>query len=131
MKLKEMLLNGRTRFPPSLHKCPQCKLQALADNWPPNYGSGNMYVDAGKGSRSSSGGRQKCVCKACKIAFAVVSSKEMVYHVNGAVDVLKDEHEVCDVVPLVERDGCWLTPHDVWREDYRVEHGQYPREAYI
>lgn len=109
-----------TRFPPSRHKCPQCGGATLADNWPPNYGGGaSMYLGDGNVVHTFYGS-QKCVCLVCKIAF--VHS----YRMDGG-EYQGDAH---NITPLVERDGFLLTPHDVWREDYKVEHGEYPREAY-
>lgn len=112
-----------TRFPPSRFKCPQCNEPALEDTWPPNYwgGSGSFGQDA-EFNRS---GCSKCVCVPCKISF-VVSVREQY---KGTEKVL-DEQKPYDVKPLVERDGFLLTTHDVWREDYKAEHGEYPYEAY-
>ncbi len=38
--------------------------------------------------------------------------------------------ELALIKHLVKKNGRWLTPHDVWREEYREENGEYPTEAY-
>jgi len=38
---------------------------------------------------------------------------------------------ISDIVPLVEKKGFLLTPHDVKTEQYKEEHGEYPKESYM
>jgi len=102
--------------------CPVCKQQALADNWPPNYwhSSGGWSGIEGEESHWYTEGSIKCVCLPCKIAFRYFQ----------AGDGNTWETRYSEQIPLVEKEGKWLTPHDVWREEYKQEHGEYPQEAY-
>ena len=119
-KLKEFMSTNWKRFQPSIYNCPHCKQPALEDTWPPNYGSGVGCADYTKES-----GSIKHVCKPCRLAFVVGYVKE-----TRSGQVLQDSVSYYDEQPLVECGGFLLTPHDVWREDYKAEHGEYPTEAY-
>lgn len=115
-----------TRFPPSKFHCPQCGKWALQDNWPPNYGGGSGYFDLATGGMVyESGGNIKCVCLDCRIAFVV-----HVFRRTQGVQEIEAVETVHDVVPLVESGDYLLTPHDVYRENYKAEHGGYPGESY-
>ena len=119
-----------TRFPESRFKCPLCKQKALEDNWPPNYGS-YAGTTGGQGGFTREESSQKCVCVPCRVAFRVGVRK--VEEWNDEVQemlVTENQEFYSETVPLVEKDGVLLTPHDVWREEYKEEHGEYPLEAY-
>jgi hypothetical protein len=45
-------------------------------------------------------------------------------------DTVEREVNYSETVPLVEKDGILLTPHDVSREKHKEEHGEYPVEVY-
>lgn len=112
-----------TRFPPSEFKCPDCQKPLLEDNWPPNYGGGSGG-GGGMGGKWfwTSTSSQKCVCLSCKTAVRLT--------IKESSDTPRTV-EFSARVPLVQHeDGTWLTPHDLWREEYKTEHGEYPREAY-
>jgi hypothetical protein len=61
----------------------------------------------------------------CEIAFVVWYDRTTK---DGVLT--KNDGGVREIVPLVEKDGFLLTPHDVWQEEYKKEHGEYPVEAY-
>lgn len=112
-----------TRFPRSEFECPDCDQPLLKDNWPPNYGGGSAG-GGGTSGRSfwSTSYSQKCVCLSCKTAVRV-----SVRDSSSSPRTV----EFSERVPLVQHaDGTWLTPHDVWRETYKIEHGEYPIESY-
>jgi len=44
--------------------------------------------------------------------------------------IINEAHEIEKIAPLVERDGKFLTLHDVWRDDYEREHGEKPLDAW-
>lgn len=125
IQLKEMGNWGR--FSRSLHHCPQCDKVALCDNWPPNYGgaSGSISLSGGDFFSSESGATIKHVCKSCRIAFVIST-----YEKTTSGQVVETRADAHNIVPLVEQDGFWLTPHDVWREEYKQKHGEYPAESY-
>ena len=112
-----------TRFPPSEFRCPDCNGKLLQDNWPPNYGGGGGGGGGADGqwfywSNSS----VKCVCLACHTAVRVSIATSS----NAPSRI-----EYSERVPLVQGDdGIWLTPHDVWREKWKAENGEYPSESY-
>lgn len=130
------------RFEESEFPCPQCGSPALRDEFPPNYWSmsgswdGSWHTD----------GNQKYVCLHCAISFVdhyvddcryadthvLDTSKGHVtgFPVNPVKQIINEIHEIEDVIPLVERDGKFLTPHDVWRDDYEREHGEKPLDAW-
>jgi len=115
-----------TRFPVSQFECPECGEKALEDNWPPNYGGGSTcWLEEEDVIMGEFSGSQKCVCTQCKIAFKIFLHEE-----SKGGSVVKREVDCSEIVSLVEKDGCWLTPHDVWREEYKDEHGEYPKEIY-
>jgi len=122
LKLKDWTNKDKvgTRFPQSQTKCPLCNQNALEDKWPPDYGSG---ATGGEFSRFE--GSQKYICLNCKVAFRVSYKKETK---NG--EIIVDETKYSETVPLIEQDGYLLTPHDVWRENYKKENGEYPKEIY-
>lgn len=99
--------NPGERFTSSQYPCPQCQGEALRDDWPPNYWVSNGHIRRGD---------LKCICENCTIHFVVEYEGE--------------QYQYKDITPLIFRDGYWLTPNDVWREDYKVIHGEYPLEAY-
>jgi len=107
-------------------KCPQCGAEVLEDTSPPNYWQGEtttengIYIDV-----SFSLGGIKYVCERCRIAFKVGYYRKTM---DGTL--VEEKKESYDIVPLVEKDGWLLTPHDVWREKYKQKHGQYPHEVY-
>ncbi len=112
-----------TRFPPSDFKCPDCQQTLLQDNWPPNYGGGSAS-GGGLGGRSywTSSRSQKCVCLRCKTAVCLT--------IRESSDNPRTV-EFSERVPLVQSEhGVWLTPHDVWREKYKAQNGEYPSESY-
>lgn len=115
-----------TRFPESEYKCPKCGGETLEDIWPPNYGGmkGCFSVEDGSSNFESSGS-VKCICLNCALFF-VVSYWEKT--INGKT--VERKEAIHDETPLVELNGKYLTPHDVWRENYKEEHGEYPSEAY-
>src|SRR3972149_1749330 len=89
------------RFHPSEYQCPQCKQNAIDDDWPPNYGGGRTM---GGGSKGFSGifrwgSSQKCVCLNCKIAFIVWEENET--H-SLRPELNKFDMGYRDVVPLVQ-----------------------------
>lgn len=113
------------RFIPSRFSCPECGNAALEDTWPPNYAGGHGGINAEtKVYFYTSGGNVKCVCKTCRLAFKMAYQKT----IDGKSETY--EEHAHSIVPLEERNGMWLTPHDVWRENYKDEHGEYPRESY-
>lgn len=118
IKLKEFI--NYNRFPISEEKCPQCGGETVEDNFPPNYGHAGGSLEF-----SESGSLIKHICRACKIHFDVSHYEK---HEKGKERIIK--HDIFNIVPLVEKDGVYLTPNDVWREKYKDEHGQYPQEAY-
>lgn len=121
----QLIYIWKERFTPSKYQCPQCGQLVLNDNWPPDYWSGNgSFSMAGEGVMEVKGS-QKCVCLPCKIAFRV-----FIREVWRGDSVQNSEMGHSEIVPLVERDGFLLTPHDVWREGYKAEHGAYPQEVY-
>lgn len=122
LKLKDWSNKDKvgTRFPQSDTKCPLCKKNTLGDLWPPNYGSCSSAFDNVHVETS-----QKFVCVDCKIAFRVFYKKEI-----KDDKVIIDETKYSEVIPLVEQDGYLLTPHDVYRENYKKENGEYPSESY-
>jgi len=105
--------------------CPHCEEQMYLDNWPPNYwgGSSSIFEEPGK-YISKDSGRNKYVCVNCCREVHIFMWRE------GKDGVTTHGEEIIYNEPLVERNGKLLTKHDVWREDYREEHGEYPREAY-
>jgi hypothetical protein len=112
--------NGRTkeslpRFVPSRWACPQCGQPAFQDEIPPNY----SQCSAGANKYHASGSI-KHVCDTCKIAFTVQWWE--VDEGNGR----EKNHVYGGIVPLVERDGFYLTPHDVFMETEKVKMGKYP-----
>lgn len=123
IKLREWL-NAR-RFVPSPHsfKCPKCANSVLEDTWPPNYSTITSSGAFGTNVTMRSGS-VKCVCKNCRISF-IVSFSDRMENLSRTY-----EEWYSSSIPLVEKDGIWLTPHDVWREKYKDEHGEYPMEAY-
>lgn len=117
-----------TRFPklhmygaPITIKCPRCGSEdLLEDNWPPNYGGSS----AG-GGYSKSYGSVKVVCPNDKIHFTVSYSYEYIDN------ELKDrEVQYGELIDLAEFEGKLLTPNDVYCEEYKEEHGKYPRQVY-
>jgi hypothetical protein len=116
-----------TRFPESQGfdglpiLCPKCQEPALEDRWPPNY-HGSSYTISSDGTtfHGEAHGSWKCVCVSCRIAFR--------FWYQG--DRNKPETGYSDTEPLVEYEGKWLTPHDVWRQAYYQEYGEWPLEAY-
>ena len=72
-----------------------------------------------------SGGNIKCVCLDCRIAFVIHEFRRT----QGAREITATE-TVHDILPLVESGDYLLTPHDVYLEQYKAEHGEYPRESY-
>lgn len=112
-----------TRFPRSIYDCPQCKGATLRDDWPPNYGGGSTAMSTDS-FISKSGGTIKHVCLNCKVAFSVSWWRNIE---NNKRD---EGHSYHDIEPLVEMNGKWLTPNDVYKEEYKKEHGKYPVEAY-
>lgn len=113
------------RFPESQYHCPQCGTRALEDNWPPNYGSSRSAADAGWVEQLS----QKCVCLTCKAAFRVGHYRERKLENMQVVDS-NEKITFSELIPLVELNGKWLTPHDVDDEEYKKKHGHYPKVAY-
>ena len=71
------------------------------------------------------GGTIKHVCETCLITFTVNW-----YDVNNGGKA-KNGHDIMDIQPLVERDGKYLTPYDVHREQYKEEHGTYGNDTYV
>jgi len=126
LKLKNF--SNWDRFPESKQLCPECKQHALYDNWPPDYGGGSSGGDISK-----SWGSSKFVCIRCKIAFRV-SFKTTTRHTDDGTFAGRHETEteisISKTVPLVEKDGYLLTPHDVYREDYKEKNGEYPQIAF-
>ena len=103
------------RFRWAGHNCPLCGQEALEDAWPPNY-TGCSFI----GTVFREWGSVKCICVPCQVAFRVGW--------NGDESA---ERTCSETVPLKEHAGKLLTLHDVYREDHRSEHGEYPREAYL
>jgi len=121
---------NRERFPPSEYLCPQCGGPALMDEWPPNYWGGKSWGNDITGElHSEDSGSIKHVCCACKIAFRVNCSIIREVSADG-VEKREELYAYADIVPLVERDGEWLTPHDVQKDEYKAEHGEYQQEVY-
>lgn len=118
------------RFRPSVYACPQCGGATLADDWPPNYFQGGAYTVAGQFIDESSGAI-KHVCLHCRIAFIVTwKRKSTISGLVGDEPKVEKEHACTNIEPLVV-DGEWLlTPHDVWREQFRKANGKYPHEVY-
>jgi len=117
-----------TRFPPSRQLCPNCNQATLEDRWPPDYGGGSSG-----GKFSKTWVSQKFVCVPCRIAFRVSYHETIEYVDDGTFLGNKKVDRtvtVLETVPLVEQDGCLLTPYDVGQEEYKREHGEYPSEAY-
>ena len=128
LKLKEWSSAGKGvpyRFYKSTHKCPQCGGETLVDNWPPNYGGGNASYGPNTDYTSEYGADIKHVCVKCRISFSVYEAKK---YINN--NLVGEKNDVHDIEVLVEKDGYLLTPHDVWQEEYKDKHGQYPPEAY-
>ncbi len=122
-----------TRFPKSKQLCPGCNQSCLMDTWPPDYGSTNGAIMEGGGSWAKSTGSQKFVCVPCKIAFRVFYMEETRRIDDGTHRGKREvtrEINVSETIPLVEKDGYLLTPHDVWIEEYKDEYGEYPTERY-
>ena len=130
LKLKNF--TNWNRFPISTQVCPECKQHALYDSWPPDYGGGADY-SGGAGAVSKSWGSSKFVCIPCKIAFRI-SFKKTTKHIDDGTFIGKSETEteisVSKTVPLVEKDGFLLTPHDVFMEEYKEKNGEYPQVAF-
>lgn len=117
-----------TRFPPLSQVCPHCGEKLLEDTWPPNYCSGS-----GGGHGWESSGSVKAVCTQCKLFFLIYWKESHKHSDDGTLlgyDVVEREQEFVKELPLIERDGYWLTPHDVSREEYRDKHGEYRKEVY-
>jgi hypothetical protein len=117
-----------TRFPPIPVACPECGKHMLEDTWPPNYGG-----CSGSGTCEKEYGSVKCICVACRMHYTIAYRRERRKVEDGTFLgkwTVKQEERVVEKAALVERDGVWLTPHDVYREEYREEHGEYPLEAY-
>lgn len=108
------------RFLPSRHRCPQCGGATLEEHFPPSYGGGTYST-----TRSEWDSSQKLVCLACRIHFVRYE-----YHrrETGAADI--DDVRMMNIVPLVERDGKLLTPHDVRCYAYYDKHGVFPVSEY-
>lgn len=126
IKLREWI--NANRFLCSPYTCPQCDGEAYEDRWPPNYGGGSSSFDMDGGlgeSESEYGGSIKHVCKNCRISFVVST-----YEKRKGCKVVEHKENYSNIKPLVEKDGIWLTPNDVRREEYKDEHGEYPVEAY-
>lgn len=117
--------NQHKRFTPSHYQCPQCSGDVLEDGWPPNYGGGSVTKDPDGTFVSKSGGSVKCVCPKCRIAFRVNWYKETRNNVTS------EKITISHITALVERDGKWLTPHDVHRQQFYDEHGYYESETYF
>ena len=130
LKLKEWenAAEGHRRFIESRQLCPHCQQPALEDNWPPNYGGGSSG-----GGFSTMSGFQKFICVSCRIAF-IISYMIKTEHIDDGTfmghDKIEEKITVSEHVPLIEKDGYLLTPHDVWREKIKAETGHYPSEAY-
>jgi len=115
-----------TRFPLSERACPECGEMMREDNWPPNYGGSS----SGGGFWEESGSI-KYVCISCRMTYRISYQRRGHYPPPQPLVIVDEEKEVVsEGVPLVEHDGHLLTPHDVWREEYRTEHGEYPPEVY-
>jgi hypothetical protein len=99
--------------------CPQCRMYALEDTWPPNYSHGMYGMDISEVS-----GNVKHVCIFCSIAF------EINYHRKTERGKTLETNAAFNVTPLVERNGFLLTPHDVWRYEEHDKTGKWPHEAY-
>ncbi len=110
---------GYPRFRPSRYRCPRCNRLALEDNWPPNYGGSKGCFRDGA-LHFESGGTVKCVCVHCRVWFEVHWA-----NIDGVETALPSVAR-----ELVLHNGKLLTPHDVWRQKYFDEHGEWPREAY-
>ena len=108
--------NYVSRFPQSEFPCPECRKYLLEDNWPPNYGGGS-----GGGGQWQSHSSLKCVCLNCKICVRLFITEAS----NSPRQV-----KYSDTVALVQHGDVWLTPHDVFREEYKEKHGEYPEEVY-
>lgn len=111
--------NSQRFAPTERYRCPQCGGPVLQDTWPPNRSGGVMTP-----VRTEAYGSIKHVCLTCRIAFKV----KWVHRFERGKT--QDRFDIADVVPLVERDGYLLTPHDVQRFKYFDEHGVWPKEAF-
>lgn len=110
------------RYPQGTHICQVCGNACLEDNFPPNYW---QYSGGFNGGRFS--GAQKYICLTC------VAELEIGYH--GSTDIFGKEERteyLISATPLSHDpdNGVWLTPHDVWREEYKKERGEYPDDRY-
>ena len=121
-----------TRFPsfrqpyglPEKIVCPVCYgSNLLSDDWPPNYGGGH----AGGGFSSMSAGF-KIICVDCRVHIRGGFSVE---HENGVLVDSGVSYQDPVLLQTHERHpGKLLTPHDISREEYFDEHGEYQRLAY-
>ncbi len=100
--------------------CDECGQRMIEDHWPPNYGGGSS-----DGFESKYSYMVKFVCTNCKLHYS-----GGIYEERRDFKLIKREEKINAPVPLVEMNGVWLTPHDVKREKYKEEHGEYPVEVY-
>lgn len=105
--------------------CPHCQMLMLEDRWPPNYCGGNSFYVEGGSWIHEDDGTIKYICLDCKQEIHIYQYRKMI----GGEVIEKMERVVYDM-PLTERNDKLLTKHDVWREDYYEEHGEYPKESY-
>lgn len=117
-RLNRLVTRGQQyqRFRCGDQLCPRCGKPALEDHWPPNYWF--LFFEPGD-ERGCERGSMKYVCVPCKTAFLV--------SYDGPIPA---ERKVSEITPLIEKGGKLLTPHDVWTEKYKEEHGEYPQESY-
>ena len=110
------------RFIPTAYECPRCRKAAWEDRWPQNHAGYGCGAPHGK-RFTYSYVHTKCVCPACRIAFLVLHIQDSEEDVDSVL--------VEAVHALVEKDGEWLTPYDLWCERYKARHGHYPRDWWI
>lgn len=103
--------------------CPHCGMLMLLDNWPPNYWGGTSATSEGHTVHEDQG-TNKYVCIRCCREIHIWTWRKTE---DG---IITEREETVYDEPLAVKGGKLLTKHDVWREDYRKEHGEYPREAY-
>jgi hypothetical protein len=116
----EQLIGGPYRFTKTTdYRCPQCDRYALKDHMPPSY----SHFAAGMGHHESHSS-QRCVCTHCKIAFQISR-----YEKREGNEITSKETPM-EIVPLVKRNGVWLTPYDVRNQAYYDEHGEWPVYEY-
>jgi hypothetical protein len=109
------------RFTLSTYMCPRCHGETLEDNYPPNYKS--LCTED---QRKYTGGQNiKHVCPECAISFLVVTWYETF---DGVV--VKNEFYTTGEQSLIEKDGVYLTTHDMERECFKTRYGYYPVETF-